>query len=143
MTETELMVVLLRWINKHSSFNHDLNDLPRILKVNKTQIAQIAFGRTLPAAIDPDTLGIKGLYNFNNRTIYILDNLDLSVEGDRAILLHELVHYLQYRYGDDKGAECKNELEKLAYRLEAEYLHSHNHKINFNANHIENVSRCT
>jgi len=142
-TDEELMSDLLSWINDNSSYNHHLFELPKIVKVSNTEIAQIAFGKTLPAAIDPYTLGIKGLYNFNNKTIYIVDTLDLSLESDRAILLHELVHFLQYQHNEDKSVECKNELELLAYRLEAKYLNSHNHKADFGEKHIANVVKCS
>jgi hypothetical protein len=143
ISDSELAIALLMWINSNSSFDYNLDELPKIKKVTKVDIAQVAFGKALPAAVNPDTLGIKGLYNFNDQTIYILDTLDLNAEKDRAILLHELVHFLQYQYGDDKGAKCKNELERLAYRLEAKYLQSQNQEIDFNTSHIEKVSKCT
>jgi hypothetical protein len=140
--EIDLMTALLTWINNNSSFDYKLDELPIVNMVNSVEIAEIAFGKALPKAIDPDTLGIKGLYNFNNKTIYILDTMDLNTEGDRAILLHELVHFLQYQAGENNDVKCKNELELLAYRLEAKYLHSLNKKIDFDADHIANISQC-
>ena len=142
-TDIDLMAVLLNWINDNSSYNYDLSQLPKIVKVNNTEIAQVAFGKNLPAAMDPGSLGIKGLYNFNNKKIYILDSLDLSTEDGRAILLYELVHFLQYQHSEDKAVECKSELELLAYRLEAKYMEAHNHKADFNESHIANVTQCS
>lgn len=141
--EEDLMRALLGWINDNSSYNYDLVSLPNIVKVSNIEIAQIAFGKELPAAIDPGSLGIKGLYNFNNKTIYILDTLDLAQEQDRAILLHELVHFLQYQHSEDKEVACKNELERLAYRLEARFLDAHHHQAEFDEKHIASVSQCS
>ena len=66
----------------------------------------------------------------------------MDTNEGKGILLHELVHYLQYQTGVDKDAKCKNELESLAYVLEAKFLESHDHKHNINASHISKVSEC-
>ena len=72
-------------------------------------------------AVNPDTPKINGLYNFNEKAVYILDSLDLETTEGKGILLHELVHYLQYQHGYDENVECKNELESLAYVLNARF----------------------
>lgn len=72
----------------------------------------------------------------------MLDSLDLKTEEGKAILLHELVHYLQYEESLNDNVECKNELEALAYTLEAEYLNGQGVKHSISQNHIKNVSTC-
>lgn len=140
--DEELTASLLKWINSHSSFNHDPGKLPRVIKVSATQMAHVAFGNTLPAAIDPEKLQIYGLYNFNEEAVYILDTLDLETEKGRSVLLHELVHFLQYQYDQDENVRCKNELESLAYLLEAKYLQDHDHEHKISMDHINRVSSC-
>lgn len=141
-TEGELAAGLLEWINSHSSFTYDIDNLPEIKKVSPTEIAEVAFGGELPKAVNPDTLQIFGLYNFNDGAVYLLDSIKLDTDEGKGILLHELVHYQQYQTGIDKDAQCKNELESLAYVLEAKFLDSNNHRHNITSSHIDKVSQC-
>ncbi len=141
-TDGELAAGLLGWINSHSSFEYDIKNIPDIKKVSATEIATVAFGGELPAAVNPDTLKIFGLYNFNEGSVYLLDSIDLDTDEGKGILLHELVHYLQYQTGMDDNVKCKNELESLAYVLEAKFLESNDHKHNISASHIQKVSQC-
>lgn len=141
-TEDELLNVLLTWINCNSSFDYRLNEMPRIKKVNVLQMKNLASGNELPASITPRTSHIKGLYNFNSKTIFLLDSFDINKEEDRAILLHEVVHFLQFQYGDDNFFDCKQKLESFAYRLQAKYLYTKKQKIDITGQHIRQTSRC-
>lgn len=78
----------------------------------------------------------------NEGTVYLLDSVDLETETGRGVLLHELVHYLQYEEQIDKQADCKNELEALAYMLEAKYLTEHDINPGFTQEHINKLSEC-
>ena len=100
----------------------------------------VAFGGSLPKAVNPDNLKIFGLYNFNEGAVYLLDSIDLNTDEGKGILLHELVHYLQYQTNMDDNVKCKNELESLAYVLEAKFLDPHDHKHNISVSHIQKVS---
>ena len=140
--QDEMISAMIGWINSHSSFDHDVSKVPEVKKVSATEIAEVAFGGTLPQAVDPEKLQIYGLYNFNEGAVYLLDDLDLSSEKGKGILLHELVHYLQYQYDQDENVQCKNELESLAYILEAKFLQSHGHDHNISKAHIDRVSQC-
>ena len=141
-TQEDLVSGLLGWINHHSSFDYDIENLPEIKKVSARQIAEVAFGGKLPEAVNPQSLQIFGLYNFNEKAVYLLDSIDLETDEGKGILLHELVHYLQYQTGEDDNVQCKNELESLAYVLEAKFLESHDHKHHITKSHIDNVSQC-
>jgi hypothetical protein len=141
-TQDELISGLLGWINNHSSFKYDIDKIPDVKKVSSREIAMVAFGGTLPKAVNPDTLKIFGLYNFNEGSVYLLDSIDLDTDEGKGILLHELVHYLQYQTGMDDNVKCKNELESLAYVLEAKFLESNDYKHSISASHIQKVSQC-
>ena len=141
-SQEEMIAAMFSWINQHSSFDHDVNLMPDIKKVSAVKIAEVAFGGELPQAVDPEKLQIYGLYNFNEGAVYVLDSLDLESEKGKGILLHELVHYLQYQYNQDENVQCKNELESLAYILEAKFLQSHGHEHNISDAHIDRVSQC-
>ena len=141
-SQEEMISAMFTWINNHSSFDHDVNNMPDVIKVSAMQMAEVAFGGELPQAVDPEKLRIYGLYNFNEGAVYILDSLDLESENGKGILLHELVHFLQYQYDKDEDVKCKNELESLAYILEAKFLQSHDHEHNISMDHINRVSQC-
>ncbi|MFT5134332.1 MAG: hypothetical protein ACI9SC_002807, partial [Gammaproteobacteria bacterium] len=141
-SQDEMISAMFDWINNHSSFDHDITNMPEIVKVSARQMAEVAFGGDLPQAVDPEKLRIYGLYNFNEGAVYILDSLDMESEKGKGILLHELVHFLQYQYDKDEDVKCKNELESLAYLLEAKFLQSHDHEHNINMAHINRVSQC-
>ena len=141
-SQEEMISAMFNWINNHSSFDHDVNNMPDVVKVSAMQMAEVAFGGELPRAVDPEKLRIYGLYNFNEGAVYILDSLDLESEHGKGILLHELVHFLQYQYDKDEDVKCKNELESLAYILEAKFLQSQDHEHNISTDHINRVSQC-
>lgn len=141
-TVEDLMEGLVDWIHNRTSFKHEVDKFPELVFANPNIIAEVAFGGELPSNVDAAKLNILGLYNFNDQTIYMLDSLDLKTEEGKAILLHELVHYLQYEESLNDNVECKNELEALAYTLEAEYLNGQGVKHSISQNHIKNVSAC-
>ncbi len=141
-TEGELITSLINWINNNSSFDYKIDEIPYIYKVKKERMQQIAVKITIPASVNPDSGKIKGLYNFNSKTIYILDTFDIDDESDRGILLHELVHFLQFQHGDDVFFECKQQLESFAYRLQAKFLFGRDHPIHITGEHIRRASHC-
>lgn len=117
-------------------------EMPDVKKVNSKQMFKIAFGKDMPRAMSQKNMQIFGLYNYKNKTVYLLDSIDLNTEKGKSILLHELVHYVQYENDHDEKVSCKNKLEHLAYNLEAKYLKEHGQRVNFSSAHINRVSQC-
>lgn len=142
MDEEHNIKELMDWV-KTQVQSLDVNlELPGVKRVNAKEMVQVAYGKDLPKAMSEKNLQIYGLYNYKNETIYLLDSIDLNSEKGKSILLHELVHYLQYQNGHDERVSCKNELEKLAYGLEARYLKEHGQRVDFSPYHVRRVSRC-
>ncbi len=141
-TSEQLMHGLLDWINENSSFKYKIEQLPQLTFVNQQIIAEVALVGGLPANVNASSLHVLGLYNFNSKTIYLLESVDLNTDVGRGILLHELVHYLQYEEHLENEVDCKNELEALAYTIEAKYLHEHNQEHNFSKQLINGISQC-
>lgn len=139
-TETEMAKELLRWINKHSSFTYEIDEIPKVIKVTAREMAEVAFGKKV--SLSQMRHKINGLYNFNEKAVYILDSIDLESDKGKSFLLHELVHYLQYQHGHDKDVTCKNELESLAYLLQVQYLNAQNSSFRISNKHIDRVSQC-
>lgn len=116
--------------------------MPNVKRVSSYEMFKVAFGKDMPRAMNQKNMQIYGLYNFKNKTVYILDTIDLTTEKGKSILLHELVHYVQYENDHDKKVDCKNKLEHLAYNLEAKYLNQHGERVGFTQGHVQRVSRC-
>lgn len=135
---------LLNWIRfKMSELEFEVGyELPNIQRLPNSKMYELAFGDNVPRVSSQPSANIYGLYNFKDKTIYLLDSIDINTTKGRSILLHELVHYLQYKNGHNHQVECKNRLEYLAYTLEAAYLKEHGHKIGFSQNHLRRVVQC-
>ncbi len=104
---------------------------PKLKIVAASKINEIAFGSALPKVVNQKRLNVYGLYKFDEKTIYILDSIDLNTTNGKGILLHELVHYVQYQTGKEKFVNCIKELESEAYKLEASYLKENGLDIDF------------
>ena len=63
---------------------------------------------------------VVGLYDSRTNTIYLRHDWDSSNPADVSVLVHELVHYLQFRAG--LRFACPEEREELAYRAQAQWL---------------------
>ncbi len=142
-TDKELAQTMLDWLQKNTTFDLQNLKAPDIATLSSRNIARMAFGGNIPKAVDPEKLKIYGLYNFHHKTVYLLDSIDLNTTSGKGILLHELVHYIQYETGMDKDAACMHELEALAYRLEARFLDEHQHRHGITQKHISKVSQCS
>ena len=70
-----------------------------------------------------DNSNILGLYNHNTKTIYLNKDFWIASTKDQSILLHELVHHMQYSK-DFKHYTmlCKGLIEKEAYDLQEKWL---------------------
>lgn len=138
-----LMVELLNWINDNSTFSYSPEHFPSVKRVSPVKMANIAFGGNMRKNLDLKKFKIYGLYNFEENSIYIVNWLDLETDKGKAILLHELVHFLQYQYGHEKNVQCRNELEALAYLLESRYLSAHDdHDPGISVSNINKLTQC-
>lgn len=63
-----------------------------------------------------------GLYDHKKQEIIVRDGFDIESIHDQSILLHELVHHMQFHNGVYEKVRCRGELEKLAYKLQDEWL---------------------
>lgn len=135
---------LLAWISqKISPYNPDVTvETPRLMNLPRLELYKMAFGKDLPLSIDKLNSKIYGLYNYQDETIYLLDSVDLNTNKGKSILLHELVHYFQYKNGYHNRVVCKNQLEYLAYYLEAQYMQEQGERVAFTQDHLRRVVRC-
>lgn len=110
--------------------------------VSKTELVSIAFEGEVPAGFNYESSTTIGLYNHKNNTIYLNDNVDMDTIFGKSVLLHEVVHYLQYQNGVYDTAQCVAENEKLAYEIQNRYLTEHKVDQLFSKRHIFFASLC-
>jgi hypothetical protein len=65
-------------------------------------------------------VGVAAFYDHNTETVVLPKDFDQLKTLDISILVHELVHHLQYRAGLDY--ECYGAREALAYDTQESYL---------------------
>jgi hypothetical protein len=139
----ELTLALLMWIGGHTSMTVGGSDAPQVVQIDQHQLVRILYDGNLPQGLDIDSVTVEGLYNFRDGNIYLSKNVDLTTPAGRAVLVHELVHYLQYQRGLDQSVPCMRALEPPAYAAQAEYLKQHGGQPLFNTEQVLAVSTCT
>lgn len=113
-----LTIELINWINQNSHFDYNIhNGLPSIEFIDEERTKNI-YGDYWEY--------IEAFYDKDNKKILIRDNIDLSSIYGKSVLLHELVHFIQYQNGIDKKVECRSMLERDAYDIQREYLDNYN-----------------
>lgn len=141
--DSQIVHQLLAWIRAQDISVANLMQSPAVKRSTQTDMLKLAFGENMPASMNASELKVYGLYNFKNETVYLLDEINLSTIRGRAVLVHELVHYAQYRDGVNNRVRCVNELETLAYELEARYLKQHSMEPEFTAKDVHQLSACS
>lgn len=111
----ETITVLLMWININTGMIPP-DELPNLVLTEQQNIC-LQFGINNKKQCIGARLA--GFYNKNN-TIYLHTGFDHSGTIDQSRLLHELIHYVQWKNGD--GNECRGKLEAQAYRLQDKWL---------------------
>ncbi len=108
----DLIVALMAWIGGNTGYNVDVQ-LPNVVMTARHNMCAI-YGIDRMSACDGS--GLKGFYD-KNVTIYLGLDFDKDDEADRARLLHELVHYVQWANKQNIQV-CLGDLELEAYDLQ-------------------------
>ena len=104
----ELVLALLLWITIETGLA--MPPPPPVLTISKEEMTE----RSLR------TTDVKGLYDSDTGTIYMLEGWNSANLLGRASLLHELVHHTQTF--NKVPAECPAKREQQAYNLSLEWL---------------------
>lgn len=110
-----IILSLLGWLNLHTEYDTNV-DLPNIVITEQANMCQ-SYG-----IIDAGTCQatkLKGFYD-KRLTIYLHADFNPQNPVDQSRLLHELVHYVQWHNGRNKG-ECWGHLEVEAYNLQDDW----------------------
>ena len=71
----------------------------------------------------PGDFKCEAIYSQKDDTVYLSNNWKSNELRDRSVLVHELVHHLQYL--NHVKATCKSEYEFQAFKLQAAWLSEH------------------
>ncbi|MWD29190.1 hypothetical protein E0K89_017050 [Aquicoccus sp. SCR17] len=100
------------WLDRNSAYPRRDADV-RIMQVSRARALALA----APAARDPE--GLRGLYQPEERTIYLIRPWSPREAQDVSVLLHELTHHRQQTA---RHWVCAGQQELPAYRLQEKWL---------------------
>jgi len=112
------MLTLIAWLNLHTEYSTQV-ELPNIVISERGHMCQ-SFG--IKDLSQCKNTQLMGFYN-ESHTIYLHANFNPNDAVDQSRLLHELVHYLQWKNSHQET--CRGLLEVEAYNLQDEWLMQH------------------
>ena len=114
VTPVEQMV---EWIVDNSRYQYHGDAYPRVEIHSRLEICTA----TYPDSEPHENCNIAGYYDHDANLIVIVDQPTEHMVKDHfteVVLLHELVHFVQYYDGEYERAECKAALERDAFKLQ-------------------------
>lgn len=126
-TSEEVVLDMIQFIEARSDYTYNGEKLPFIEIREPAEIYLGLIGEPMPEDI---SIFPAGYFDHNMNTIYISSEPGpyMVEEGFiEVVLFHELVHYLQLVNGTYETVECKNALERDAYKLQAQYVDAMNY----------------
>jgi hypothetical protein len=136
----EIILSLILWATQNSGLAYSGQALPEIKQVSNVELAEVIFEGNVPAGYQEYQLA--ALYQNNLNRIYVSNVIDIDSDYGKSVLLHELVHFLQYKVGYHENNDCLRSLEVDAYRLQNKYLVSNGHQPTISAMDIFFRSVC-
>jgi len=116
----DILIGVLTWISANSSYNVE-QFTPNLTFTEPSNICA-NYGINHKGRCDASQL--VAFYNKKN-TIYLPLEFNHQSKEDQSILVHELVHYLQWSSNKNKQV-CLGKLEVEAYELQDKWRTSHN-----------------
>lgn len=128
-----IILSLLLWINQNTNFDYQLHHgIPNIEQADQMQLADLILDDSASLLKQEDTVSfnnyidrLEAVYDHKTKTILISSKIDLHTAYARSVIVHELVHYIQYQQKMNDAVECLNALEKDAYDIQAAYMEDH------------------
>lgn len=114
---------MIGFIEKHTDLKYKNFPLPDIKTVQQKEICR---GVYIPPREECD---IAGYYDHEQNIIFISDQPGTYMVADRfeeVVLVHELVHFLQYFNGVYEQVACQQELEQDAFDVQDIYVRENN-----------------
>lgn len=126
-----VLIGLLLWISQNSAFQSvPQSAIPELHVVPQTALTRLIYQDNLLARLTAKELqelesDVAALYDHEHNRVYVAANIDLHSAYGNSVLVHELVHFLQFNHGKNEQAACVSALEGDAYRIQAKYMQAH------------------
>lgn len=145
-----LLLSLLLWINQNTAFNYDPSlGLPNLASADQMRLAEVIIDDQATLAKEKDNASfqdfvdqLEAVYNHDLKTILLSNKIDPNSGYGRSVIVHELVHFIQYQQKLNEEVACLNALERDAYTLQAQYMEQHGIPKNFDQATIALRSMC-
>lgn len=111
---TELIHVITIWLTLTFGLQAAPNP-PNLRQLSPDQIATMRYGETVEGGHD-----VQAVYDPSTQTIIVRHDWNSRSVADVSVLVHEIVHHLQYSASLD--FQCAGEREKLAYTAQQRWL---------------------
>lgn len=145
-----LLLTLLLWINQHTHFEYDAkNGLPTVAAADQITLAQLIIDDDAEFRRNRNTFSfqnfanqLEAVYDHDRQRILVSSRIEWDSPYGRSVLVHELVHFIQYQQGEHDQTACLNALEKDAYEVQALYMETHGIPKNFDKLTVALRSMC-
>ena len=127
---TTLISIMMVWISINTGFV--VPDAPSIGYLSPFEIKRYAYGcdeNPIPIGNEDicdnnvEVAGTpKALYDHTKSTILVASGFTSDTILNQSILLHELIHHLQFFNKYNEEVECNGKLEQQAYTLQNKWL---------------------
>lgn len=121
-TSTDVMLDMIEYIEQNSTYEYSGQRLPFIEIREPEEIYEGLMGEKMP---EEPTSFPAGYFDHNMNTVYVSSESGPYMVDEgfiEVVLFHELVHYMQLINGTYDTVECKNALERDAYKLQTKYI---------------------
>lgn len=112
---------MVQWIVDNSRFEYHGDDYPQVIRQDPQTVCETIY----PDAEPHDDCNIAGYYDHDQNLIVVSNKVTEYMVEDHfyeVVLLHELVHFVQYYDGEYERAECKQALEIDAFELQDQWI---------------------
>ena len=129
-----VIAALMLWISANTNYQTNFNP-PRIVQMSQAALEQKYYqGKA-------NDSHLHAFYSPLNETIYINKEFDVNDPFNQSILLHEILHHVQFKNG--VKYRCIAELEQEAYPLQQQYLlEVHNLLWEYDTLYLKIISSC-
>ena len=112
---------MTQWIVDNSRYVYHGDPYPTIVRESPLQVCRTIYPNAEPHA----DCNIAGYYDHEQNRIAISDSVTEHMAEDHfyeVVLIHELVHFVQYHDGEYERARCMPELEIDAFGLQDQWI---------------------
>ena len=132
----EIITALMIWLGANTTLDTN-HDIPNVLFLTQEQMEKLYYHEDQEKF--PNQL--HGLYDKESDTIILPDTWDRRDPWDLAVLLHEMVHYLQDM--NNLKFNCTAEMERDAWPIQKRYLKDqHNYNWDYDGLWYMVISTC-